>query len=47
MWDLNPRPSAHKTDALPTELNELKPYSPGNSAAFQGLMLFVAFLGLA
>ena len=22
MWDSNPRPSAHKTDALPTELNE-------------------------
>ena len=22
MWGSNPRPSAHKTDALPTELNE-------------------------
>ena len=22
MWDLNPRPWAHKTHALPTELNE-------------------------
>ena len=22
MWDLNPRPPAHKTSALPTELNE-------------------------
>ena len=22
MWDLNPRPPAHKTGALPTELNE-------------------------
>ena len=23
MWDLNPRPWAHKTRALPTELNEM------------------------
>ena len=23
VWGLNPRPSAHKTDALPTELTEM------------------------
>ena len=25
MWGSNPRPSAHKTDALPAELNEIIP----------------------